>query len=60
MGCVGSSFPVAFFKVRQQPQLYRMYAIHRQFNQDHVNSFSSKKKKARRKKDNKKASSPKQ
>lgn len=56
MGCVGSSFPVAIFKFRQQPQLYRMYAIQRQFNHNHVNSFSSKKKKARRKKDNKKAS----
>lgn len=39
MGCVWSSIPVAFFKVRQQPQLYRMYAIQRQFNQDHVNSY---------------------
>ena len=65
MGCVGSFFLVAFFKVRHQPQLYRMYAIHRQFNYDYVNTFSSKKKKARRKKqeekskkkkDNKKAS----
>lgn len=56
MGCVWSLFPVAFFKVRQQPQLYRMYAIREQFNLDHANSFSSKKKKARRKKDNKKAS----
>nr|DAZ04866.1 MAG TPA: hypothetical protein [Caudoviricetes sp.] len=27
-----------------------MYAFHRQFNNDHVNSFSGKKKKARRKK----------
>lgn len=58
MGCVVSLFPVAIFKVKQQPQLYRMYAFHRQlFNHDHVNSFISKKKKARRKKDNKKASS---
>lgn len=56
MGCVESFFPVAIFKVRQQPQLYRMYAFHRQlFNHDHVNIFSSKKK--GRKKDNKKASS---
>ena len=39
MGCVWSLFPVAIFKVRQQPQLYRMYAIQRQFNQDHVNSY---------------------
>ena len=39
MGCVGSSFPVAFFKFRQQPQLYRMYAIHRQFNHDQANSY---------------------
>jgi hypothetical protein len=55
MGCVWSPIPVAFFKVMQQPQLYRMYAIHEQFIYDHVNSFSSKKKKARRKKDNKKS-----
>jgi hypothetical protein len=34
MGCVGSSIPVAFFKLKQQPQLYRMYAIQIQFNQD--------------------------
>jgi hypothetical protein len=39
MGCVGSSIPVAFFKVRQQPQLYRMYAIQRQFNHDQANSY---------------------
>ena len=45
MGCVWSLFPVAFFKVRQQPQLYRMHAIQIQFNHDHVNSFSSKNKK---------------
>lgn len=40
MGCVWSSIPVAFFKVRQQPKLYRMYAIQRQFNQDHANSYN--------------------
>lgn len=50
MGCVWSSIPVAFFKVMQQPKLYRMYAIQRQFNQDHVNSFSSKEKKKDKKK----------
>lgn len=33
-----------------------MYAIQRQFNQDHVNSFSSKKKKDKKKKTIKKAS----
>lgn len=61
MGCVGSSFPVAFFKVRQQPQLYRMYAIHRQFIHDHVNSYKGfkqqREEKSKKKKDNKKASS---
>lgn len=58
MGCVVSLFPVAIFKFKQQPQLYRMYAIHRQlYNHDHANSFSSKKKKRKKKKDNKKASS---
>lgn len=56
MGCVGSSIPVAFFKFRQKPQLYRMYAMHEQFIHDHVNTFSSKENKKRRKKDNKKAS----
>ena len=55
MGCVGSSISVAFFKFRQQPKLYRMYAIQRQFNYDYVNSLSSKKKK-QEEKDNKKAS----
>lgn len=50
MGCVESLFPVAFFKVRQQPKLYRMYAIREQFNHDHVNSFISKKKKQEEKK----------
>lgn len=54
MGCVVSSIPVAFFKFKQQPQLYRMYAIQRQFNQDQAKinkCFSSKeKKKTRRKK----------
>jgi hypothetical protein len=39
MGCVGSSIPVAIFKVMQQPQLYRMYAIQRQFNQDKAKSY---------------------
>lgn len=39
MGCVWSSIPVAIFKVRQQPKLYRMYAIQRQFNQDHAKSY---------------------
>lgn len=39
MGCVWSSIPVAFFKVRQQPQQYAMYAIQRQFNQDQAKSY---------------------
>lgn len=39
MGCVESFFPVAFFKVKQQPQLYRMYAIHRQLKLDHAKSY---------------------
>ena len=55
MGCVWSSIPVAIFKVRQQPKLYRMYAIREQFKHDHANSFSSNKK-SKKKKDNKKAS----
>ena len=33
-----------------------MYAFHRQFNHDQLNTFSSKENKKRRKKDNKKAS----
>ena len=59
MGCVWSSIPVAIFKVMQQPQLYRMYAIQRQLNQDHINSYNNlwNKKKKEKKKDNKKASS---
>lgn len=39
MGCVWSSIPVAIFKARQQPKLYRMYAIQRQFNQDQAKSY---------------------
>lgn len=39
MGCVWSSIHVAIFKVMQQPQLYRMYAIQRQFNQDQAKSY---------------------
>jgi hypothetical protein len=39
MGCVGSSIPVAFFKFKQQPKLYGMYAIQRQFNQDQAKSY---------------------
>lgn len=63
MGCVGSSIPVAFFKFKQQPKLYGMYAIQRQLNQDHINSYNHLviivygiRRKKRRKKDNKKAS----
>ena len=50
MGCVESLFPVAFFKLAATPTHIELYAFHRHFNHDHVNSFSSKKKKARRKK----------
>lgn len=55
MGCVGSSVPVAFFKVKQQPQLYGMHALHRQFKimQRVINIMKEERKK---KKDNKKAS----
>lgn len=58
MGCVGSSFSVAFFKVRQQLHIYLcMHSINNLFH-DHINSYK------RlviiiygiRKKDNKKAS----
>ena len=56
MGCVWSSIPVAIFKVMQQPQLYRMYAIQRQFNQDQAKSYKDFKQQREEKKDNKKAS----
>ena len=46
-------FSCCDFQTIAAPKLYRMYAFHRQFNHDHVNTFSSKEKK----KDNKKASS---
>lgn len=52
MGCVWSSIPVAFFKFKQQPKLYGMYAIQRQLNQDHINSYNNlwnKKKKEKKK-----------
>ena len=56
MGCVWSSIPVAFFKVRQQPQLYIMYAIHRQFNHDQLILSAAKRIKREEKKTIKKAS----
>lgn len=51
MGRVWSSIPVAFFKFKQQPQLYRMYTFHRQFIHDQLNTFSNliRKKKGRKK-----------
>ena len=39
MGFVESLFTVGFFKNYQQPELYRMYAIREQFNQDQANSY---------------------
>lgn len=55
MVCVWSSIPVAFFKFKQQPKLYGMYAIQRQFNQDQAKSYKDFKQQ-REEKDNKKAS----
>lgn len=55
MGCVGSSIPVAFFKLAATPTHIELYAIREQFNHDQLNTFSNLRKKERRKKDNKKS-----
>lgn len=44
-GVYGRKFMLRFSKLGSNPNTYRMYAIQRQFNHDHVNSFSSKEKK---------------
>jgi hypothetical protein len=53
MGCVGSSIPVAFFKLVATITHIELYAIQRQFNHDHVKSYKDfqqlKEEKARRK-----------
>lgn len=39
MGCVWSSIPVAFFQIMTANAYIFMYAIQRQFNQDHAKSY---------------------
>ena len=50
MGFVELLFPVAFFKFRQQPKLYRMYAIREQFNHDQASSYKYFKQQEKKKK----------
>lgn len=59
MGCVGSLFPVAIFKLAATAMHIELYAIQRQFNHDQAKNykhFKQQEEKTRRKKDNKKAS----